>query len=151
MIKDSMMIRCGLGTDLVEIARFAGWEHKPYTQLAKIFSPQEIAHALACPTKMAERFAVRFAAREAFFKALHDLLPNVQIPLLTVLRNVHVTHAANGAPQLVVNWPALNIPADITQELKCTQMSLQLSLTHTKTIALATVFCFSTSSSPISE
>ena len=133
-MRDSMVIRCGLGTDLVEIARFARWEHKPHAQLARIFSPQEIAYALAHPTKTAERFAVRFAAREAFFKALHDLLPEVQIPLLTVLRNVHVTHAANGAPQLVINWPAFKLIA-----IDYTQMNVKLSLTHTRTLASATV------------
>jgi|GEM_PF-335919 len=134
-----MVIRCGLGTDLVEIARFAGWEHKSHAQLARILSPQEIAYALASPPKTAERCAVRFAAREAFFKALHDLLPEVRVPLLTVLRNVHVMHAANGAPQLVIKWHALNIPADILQEIDYTQISVKLSLTHTKTNALATV------------
>lgn len=133
-----MVIRCGLGTDLVEIARFAGWEHKPYAQLAKIFSAQEIAYARASPTKTAERFAVRFAAREACCKALHDLLPEIKIPLLRVLRNVHVTHAANGAPQLMINWPALHIPADITQAIDYTRISVQLSLTHTRTLASAT-------------
>ena len=139
-------MRCGLGTDLVEIARFAGWEYKSHAQLARIFTPQEIAYALASPHKTAERFAVRFAAREAFFKALHNLLPEARVPLLTVLRNVHVAHAANGAPQLVINWHALHIPADIIQEIDYMQISVKLSLTHTKINALATVFCFTTSS-----
>jgi len=134
------MVRYGLGTDLVEIARFSEWQHKSHAQLIRILSPQEISYALASPAKSAERFAVRFAAREAFFKALHDLLPEVRVPLLTVLRNVQVTHAANGAPQLVINWSALNNNNVHTQHtIDGMHITAKLSLTHTHTLATATV------------
>ncbi len=58
----------GIGTDIVEVARIAKSIEKNAFKV-KVFSKIEIVY---CETKKnkAESFAARFAAKEAFFKAL---------------------------------------------------------------------------------
>jgi phosphopantetheine--protein transferase-like protein len=97
----------GIGVDIVEIARFAQWHTFSHAQLRRIFSEQEIDYCLSVPAKSAERFAVRFAAREALFKALCQAGLGVPIPFLTLCAAVQVSHAPSGAPELIVDWPAL--------------------------------------------
>lgn len=63
----------GIGIDSVDIARFEQWHTYSHKKLLRVFSPAEIAYSLENPTKSAERFAVRFAAKEALFKALTPL------------------------------------------------------------------------------
>ena len=60
----------GIGIDAVAIDRFNTWHTYPQEKLLRIFSEQEISYCLNNKQKSAERFAARFAAREAFFKAL---------------------------------------------------------------------------------
>lgn len=58
----------GIGTDITEVPRMAkSIENKAF--LAKVFSDGEIAYCERKANK-AESFAARFAAKEAFFKAL---------------------------------------------------------------------------------
>lgn len=60
----------GIGTDLVEVARVASMmERHGGRALDRIFTPAEAAHCRAAG-RPAESFAARFAAKEAFFKAL---------------------------------------------------------------------------------
>jgi holo-[acyl-carrier protein] synthase len=119
----------GIGIDSVEIERFANWASYSPVKLSRIFSPEEIKYCLECPTKSAERFAARFAAREAFLKALHQALPSIKIPLLTLCRAITIIKSANGAPHIVVDWKLL----------KLEQLHSHISWTHTKTVATAIV------------
>ena len=57
----------GIGIDSIEIARFRLWHTYSYRQLSRIFSSEEIDYCLSNIIKSSERFAVRFAAKEAFF------------------------------------------------------------------------------------
>lgn len=58
-----------IGIDLVEIQRIKKFiDSKTPQQLLRVFTQQEITYALSSKTKY-QRFAVRFAAKEAFFKA----------------------------------------------------------------------------------
>lgn len=59
----------GTGIDLIEIERIARQVKSESRFREKVFSPQEIAYCEAKPNK-AEHYAARFAAKEAFFKAL---------------------------------------------------------------------------------
>jgi len=130
----------GIGIDSVEITRFANWEKYPEGKLSKLFSEQEITYCLQTPKKAAERFAARFAVKEAFYKALSQILPNNTIPLLTICKNITVLHEDNGNPQLDINWNFLleNHPDTPNHN---TQQSFKsfVSITHTQEIATAIV------------
>ena len=117
-----------IGIDAVDIKRFGHWHTYKTQLLSRIFSPTEIAYCLSIPQKSAERFAVRFAAKEAFFKALYQMSPGQVPPFLKVARHAHVT-TSTGNPTLAIDWKALNV-------LPVTAL---VTLTHTKTIALAQV------------
>jgi holo-[acyl-carrier protein] synthase len=111
----------GIGIDLVTIERFALWHTYSRLRLKKIFSDQEIDYCLSVPIKSAERFAARFAAKEAIYKVLHGL---TKVPFLTLCKQVAVDKG-----QLVVAWHTLQLE----------EHSAHLSISHGQTIAIAMV------------
>jgi holo-[acyl-carrier protein] synthase len=125
------MIRA-LGIDTVEIDRFVAFIHYQDNQLYRIFSSQEITYCRSTPAKSAERFAVRFAAKEAFFKAFWQLGNPASLPLFSVARQVSVTLNPAGVPKLAINWQALGL-ADWHDLVN------HLSLTHSRLSATACV------------
>lgn len=127
-------MKCGIGIDSVEIERFVHFSAYSKKQLRIFFSEQEIEYAFAHPSKTAQRLAVRFAAKEAFLKALSQLFPAIQFSLLTIAKYARVNKSFNGAPELLVNWDALQKSYHFESELRT-----QLSLTHTNTTASAVV------------
>ena len=126
----------GLGIDIVDIARFAQWHTYTHARLARIFTEQEVEYCLSNRAKSAERFAVRFAAKEAFFKALSSAAPVHRIPLLTVCAAVGIDRNDDGSPSLAINWAALQKAS--LAPLPTHTMPL-VSLSHTKTLATACV------------
>ena len=64
----------GIGVDIVSNCRF---DSKPEGFLEKIFTPGELASSLSAPNK-SEFFASRFAAKEAFAKALGSGFRGIQ-------------------------------------------------------------------------
>lgn len=142
----------GIGIDTVDIARFTTWHTKSPEALARIFCPTEIEYCLNCSTKSAERFAVRYAAKEAFYKALCSWQPELQKPFSAICKNVQVAKASNGAPLLVVDWEQLGIAgvkrtAESVRPERSTECAVEgfeqisplLSLTHTANVATAIV------------
>lgn len=125
----------GIGIDSVEIARMNSWISHPDQQLARVFCASEIAYARSCPAKQAERLAARFAAKEAFFKALCQMIPGHNIPFLTLCRNTCTRARSNAAPTLEIDWIALAQAATLPH---ATPIS-HLSITHTRSIATALV------------
>ena len=125
-----------IGIDSVEINRFIHWPQKNNKQLLCIFSQQEIDYCLQNKVKSAERFAVRFAAREAFFKALAHLNAQKTIPFLTLCKKIYVKKNDNNVPELIVDWDYINkkLSYDDANNIKSF-----ISLTHTKKIATAFV------------
>ncbi len=119
----------GMGIDAVEIERFAAWHQLTKKQLLRIFLLEEVNYCLALPIKSAERFAARFAAKEAFFKALCAAVPDHGLSFFTVCRHVAVVRDRGGAPTLHVDWCLLQIQA----------YGVHLSITHAKTVAIAVV------------
>ncbi|MFO7578214.1 MAG: holo-ACP synthase [Pelovirga sp.] len=59
----------GIGVDLARIERFRKFVAPDSAMLERLFCPEERAYGLA-KRDPAEAFAARFAAKEAFFKAL---------------------------------------------------------------------------------
>ncbi len=119
-----------VGIDLVEVARFAHWHRYSRTQLARIFSEEEINYCLLDLTRSAERFAVRFAAREACYKAISQLL-STSLSFLTFC-SLMCVKTRGGIPQIKL---AKEHP--LLQSLATANTTLSLS--HTATTACAVV------------
>lgn len=124
----------GLGIDSVEIERFAHWCAYPKKSLMRIFSETEIEYCLSSPSLSAQRFAARFAAREAFLKALSSIHPEHRFALLTVCKSLEIAHNSNGSPRLIANWGRL-----LPNLVSASGMACAFSLTHTQTTATAIV------------
>jgi holo-[acyl-carrier protein] synthase len=124
----------GLGIDSVEIDRFIPWTAFPEKMLLRVFSAQEIDYCLQAPHLAPERFAVRFAAREAFYKALHPATQHNSMPLLTLFKAMAIGNTPHGAPYLDIDWPTIEKHLTLPKLL-----ATHLSLTHTKALATAIV------------
>ncbi len=124
-----------IGIDAVEIARFAQWHTKSLTSLQRVFSKAEIAYALENSAKSAERFAVRFAAKEAFLKAVQQLFPVHTFSLLKILKYCSIEKTSTDQPYLIIDWHQL-----IGQDIPT--ISHSVSLTHTHTTAFAVVMLY---------
>ena len=126
----------GIGIDSVEIDRFVSWSTFSKEKLLKIFSEHEIEYCLENSIKSPERFAARFAVREAFFKAFCQMAPDNKIPFLTLCKMISVESAQKGAPQLFVDWPNLHKKSEVKldQEPRCC-----FSITHTNSHATVLV------------
>lgn len=120
----------GIGIDSVDVQRFTTWNTYSYKILSRIFSQEEIEYCLHTKNKSAERFAVRFAAREALFKAFTAMKPDHSIPFLTLCKNSRIIKK-DRHPILYINWSALSICT------RNTTLTTHLSLTHTDMTATA--------------
>ncbi len=116
----------GLGTDITEVARIA----KNVESLAfreRVFSKSEISYCES-KTNKAESYAARFAAKEAFFKALGTGWRGAM-----GFNEVEIINDELGKPSVNL----LGEAKKIGEERKIN--TIHVSLTHTKEIAMATV------------
>lgn len=127
-------MKTAIGIDAVEIQRFAHWHSYSCHQLRRIFSDPEIDYCLSSPALSAQRFAARFAAREALLKALSCFYPTLKFSLLALCKNIAITHSPNGSPQMAVQWAPL-IP-HISEEY---WPNCNVSWTHDKSTAIAII------------
>lgn len=134
----------GIGVDLVKIARMIPWVSGSQKRLLTIFSQQEIADCItqnAQPQNAAERLAARFAAKEAFYKALTatlcqlNIAPQQTFSLMFAAQHVSVTLGMFGQPTLTINWDAFH--KKIGPVLP--PMFVSLSLAHEREMAIAFV------------
>lgn len=125
----------GVGIDAVQINRFAGWHQKSIQSLERVLSDQEIPYCLQEPSKSAERFAVRFAAREALLKALQPLLRR-QLPFLALCRFLKISQCVGGAPEIQIDWSGLS---NYIQKPDGVDVLIHSSFTHTSVCAHAIV------------
>ena len=91
----------GIGVDTVEINRFSDWHTYSKKKLQRIFSEEEIKYCLSQKNKSAERFAARFAAREAFYKALSYAYPDQKIPFLRMCKAITIKKI-NNKPYIIM-------------------------------------------------
>ncbi|MGN6695495.1 MAG: holo-ACP synthase [Aquihabitans sp.] len=114
----------GIGVDLVEVARMRTVLARTPTMAERLFTPRERAYAETAndPT---ERYAARFAAKEAVMKALGVGLGSVD------WHDIEVVRSDSGAPELAITGRAQVLAADagVTRWL--------LTLTHTASMAEA--------------
>ena len=117
----------GLGTDMIEVDRVAHKIGKDAGFRELVFSIREIDYCESKTNKY-EHYAARFAAKEAFFKALGTGWLNG-----TAFNEVEIAHDEKGKP-------LVNLLGDTAATIATLGYgAISVSLAHLKTIACATV------------
>ncbi len=115
----------GTGVDIVEVQRFASWIDDRGL-LERFFHPDELGVLHKGPAAL-ESIAVRFAAKEAFGKALGQGLRGIS------LRNICVKNDMRGKPELVLY-------GDAEMAFRASgARRIHLSLSHEKKFGIAFV------------
>lgn len=114
----------GIGTDLVELERFRGVLERTPGIKDRTFTTGERLYAEA-KNDPTERYAVRWAAKEAVMKALGVGLGEVNMV------DIEIIKAENGAPSVQLHDTA----ASRARELGVSEW--KITLTHTESIAQA--------------
>jgi holo-[acyl-carrier protein] synthase len=118
----------GLGLDIAEVDRIAGaLTRHGAAMLERLYTPREVAYCESHKNKF-ERYAARFAAKEAAMKALgtgwtHGVR----------WRDIEVTNALGGQPTLRLEGVARQL-AD-----KLGVRNVSVSITHSGNLAIAQV------------
>ncbi len=116
----------GIGTDIAETGRFEKWIKNP-EMLQRFFNEKELSNAASLSAKC-QHYAARFAAKEAFSKALGTGITGFN------LKEVYITNNSEGAPLLNVEGAAFSLLQE--RYGKC---NIFVSLSHEKEYALAFV------------
>ena len=116
----------GLGVDLCEVERLRASMARTAGMRDRLFTPGEQTY---CEQRSdpAERYAVRFAAKEAVLKAMGEGLG------ACAMRDIEVVTKPSGAPRLVLHASAAKLAASHGVA------GWLISLTHTSSLAQATV------------
>ena len=120
------MILLGLGTDLVDVDRMRDVLARRKGFVGRVFHPEEQAYAdkQNDPT---QRYAARFAAKEAVMKAMGVGLGAI------ALADIEVTKQPSGAPGIRLHGTA----QELAERLGVA--TWQISLSHTRSAASAVV------------
>ncbi|MCF0242839.1 MAG: holo-ACP synthase [Treponema sp.] len=116
----------GIGTDITEVRRFKKWIENP-SLLERFYNPSEIMTGGSEKAKL-EHYAVRFAAKEAFAKALGTGIMGYD------LKDVYITKDTEGKPFINVTGKAEKILNE-----RCGNCIVHVSLSHEKEYATAFV------------
>ena len=116
----------GIGTDITEVKRFEKWVKNP-EMLQRFFNDKEISSAKSDSAKC-QHYAARFAAKEAFSKALGTGITGFN------LKDVYITNNSEGAPLLNIEGAALSLMKE-----RLGQCRAFVSLSHEKEYAIAYV------------
>ena len=116
----------GIGIDIVHTSRMREWHGKPQL-LERYFHPAELDAAHARGSGRYESLAARFAAKEAFGKALGTGLADLK------LRDIEVANDELGKPSIVLHGNA-KTKFDVIGGV-----SVFVSLTHESDNAIAVV------------
>jgi holo-[acyl-carrier protein] synthase len=120
----------GIGIDAIEVQRIAKSIETYGDQFVRrIYSESEIAYCANKP-HAAEHFAARFAAKEAYAKAI-----GTGVRKYFIWKEVEVGRHSYGRPYIVLSERMREVARRITKK----DIRIQLSLTHTKNIAEAIV------------
>jgi len=130
----------GVGTDVVAVGRLLRWTTFTDQRLRHVFTSAELDDSRLAGQLAPQKLAVRFAAKEAFYKALSVALVHFGATARTgtfmaVCKGLEVRYGVWQVPVLSVDW-------DYLQELfNCTlpPMQVHLSVAHEKEMAVAFV------------
>ncbi len=119
----------GIGVDIVDLDRFAGVLERRANFATRVFTAaeREYCEQTKGPMKRVERYAARFAAKEAVMKVLGVGLGEF------AFHDVEVERAESGAPALVLHGKAAAIAAEGGATV------WHLSLSHSDIVAIAVV------------
>ena len=114
----------GIGTDLVELGRFRRAMERTPGIVERLFTSDERAYAerRGDPT---ERYAARFAAKEAVLKAMSAGIGEC------AFREIEVVRAESGAPSVLLHGKAAALATDRGVR------EWHLTMTHTASLAQA--------------
>jgi holo-[acyl-carrier protein] synthase len=115
----------GIGIDIIELRRIERALSPRF--IARVFTPREIAYCE--PARRVEKYAARFAAKEAARKAIGAATPVTALSW----HDVEVVASPEGAPQLVFHGRA----AELVQQLRVTRS--HVSMSHSVENAIAQV------------
>jgi holo-[acyl-carrier protein] synthase len=116
----------GIGVDVVHVDRLKRWLNIPGLP-ERYFHPEELSSALAKGAGAELSLAARFAAKEAFGKALGTGLAGI------TLKDIMVVNRHNGRPEIGVSGTAL------AALQKCGADRVHVSLTHERDNAIAMI------------
>lgn len=116
----------GIGVDVVQVKRMMHWQETPGL-LERYFAPEELAASMERGSRAALSLAARFAAKEAFGKALGTGLSGI------ALKDVMVKNRHNGQPEILVRDTALAAMRENGA------LRIHVSLTHEEDNAIAMV------------
>ncbi|GAB3932503.1 holo-ACP synthase [Mucilaginibacter myungsuensis] len=117
----------GVGIDMIEVPRLKESMKKESGFRELVFSQSEIAYCQP-KTNRFEHYAARYAAKEAFFKAIGTGWLDG-----TAFNEVQILNAPNGKPEISF----IGLTAETIKKLKL--KNIQVSLTHLKELASAVV------------
>ena len=121
----------GIGTDIVNIRRIEqSLKKNKFSFKNKIFSKKEISYCEKRKNSSAF-YAKRFAAKEAFSKAL-----GTGIRKGVNLKNIEITNNVYGKPSISLKG---NLANYLKKKIKCKKYDIHLSLSDDKPWAQATV------------
>ena len=130
----------GVGTDIVHVQRFVRWQSFSQQQRLRVFTAQELEACTYGDQLQPEKLAARFAAKEAFYKALCASLVTLGLTakgqsFLALCRSIEVVAGTWHVPQLQVDWNFLN------KAFGCTlpDVVVHLSIAHERQSAVAFV------------
>jgi holo-[acyl-carrier protein] synthase len=116
----------GIGVDVVHVKRMIRWRNTPGL-LERFFHPHELGEALSRGSGAELSLAARFAAKEAYGKALGTGLVGI------VLKDIMVRNRHNGQPEVEVFGTALDALNRSGAD------RIHISLTHENETAVAMV------------
>jgi len=116
----------GIGIDVIHVHRMKKWRETPGL-LERYFNGEELAAVQEKGNSADQSLAARFAAKEAFGKALGSGLRGI------VLKDIMVKNKHNGQPEIFVSGTALCALRNSGAE------KIHVSLSHEKDDAIAMV------------
>lgn len=131
----------GIGVDIVQVSRFNNWVDYPKAQLLRVFSQAELDEIFSGTYELVtQRMATRYAAKEAFYKALSSTLVKLkqtkkEIPFSSTCKAVIVKSGEWETPSFEINWDFFEQKLDF----KIPEVEVNLSLSHEKDYAIAYV------------
>lgn len=121
-LTEDLCCKIDTGIDCVEIERFIGIQHNK-SLLQKLYTEKEVHYCLSRPYPP-QHFAVRFAAKEAVKKVLNQKI---------AMNHIEVLHEETGRPYIHLLVQTSN------------PVRFKLTLTHSKSVAIAHVLKFNES------